>query len=310
MKRFRNILYILDTDPVQETQVSALVQNLARQNKGSVRIIRVLEDTIIDSVGRQFSSRIQKLVEMEQKHAGQELEQVLAQPGWEGIATSGEILIGKDFITVIRKVLEEEHDLVVKARRNSEATDQFAMRLFRKCPCPVWIIATSAARPGKTIIGAVDLAGIDKESRQLNRKIVELTHSLAQMHQGEAHFVHAWHLEYETTMRSPRFQVDDQEIDAMKREIVTTREAAFSQLFADAGLTVNGNHIHLIEGPPATVIKQQLESLQGDILIMGTVGRTGLPGLLLGNKAEEVLSQVNCTVLAVKPNGFISPVTL
>ena len=310
MKRFMNILYILDTEPAQETQVITAVQNLARQNDASVRIVRVLEDTIIDSVGKQFSNRIQTLVDMERKHAGQELEQVLAQPGWQGIVTSGEVLIGKDFITVIRKVLEEEHDLVVKARCTTEITDQFAMRLFRKCPCPVWIISTATNQPGETVIGAVDLAGTEKESQQLNRKIVELTSSLAQIEQREAHFVHAWHLQYETSMRGPRFQVGDKEIDAMKQEIVATRSAAFSQLFADAGITVNDNQIHLVEGPPATVIKQQLQSLQGNILVMGTVARSGLPGLLLGNKAEEVLSQVICTVMAVKPNGFVSPVTL
>lgn len=44
--------------------------------------------------------------------------------------------------------------------------------------------------------------------------------------------------------------------------------------------------------------------------MMDTVARAGLPGPMLDNKAEEVLSKVHCTVLAVKPNGFISPVTL
>jgi len=43
---------------------------------------------------------------------------------------------------------------------------------------------------------------------------------------------------------------------------------------------------------------------------MGTVGRTGIPGLIMGNTAESILNNIGCSVLAVKPPGFVSPVTL
>ena len=45
-----------------------------------------------------------------------------------------------------------------------------------------------------------------------------------------------------------------------------------------------------------------------DIIVMGTVGRTGLPGLFIGNTAENVIDQVDCSLLAVRPEGFASPV--
>jgi len=45
-----------------------------------------------------------------------------------------------------------------------------------------------------------------------------------------------------------------------------------------------------------------------DLIVMGTVGRTGIPGLFIGNTAETVLRQVDCSVLTVKPWGFVTPV--
>jgi len=42
--------------------------------------------------------------------------------------------------------------------------------------------------------------------------------------------------------------------------------------------------------------------------VMGTVGRVGLPGLLIGNTAETILGRVGCAVLAIKPEGFQTPV--
>jgi hypothetical protein len=41
---------------------------------------------------------------------------------------------------------------------------------------------------------------------------------------------------------------------------------------------------------------------------MGTLARTGIAGLFIGNTAEAVLHQVNCSVLTVKPEGFVTPV--
>lgn len=41
---------------------------------------------------------------------------------------------------------------------------------------------------------------------------------------------------------------------------------------------------------------------------MGTVARTGIPGFIIGNTAENTLREIRCSLLALKPNGFVSPV--
>jgi nucleotide-binding universal stress UspA family protein len=43
---------------------------------------------------------------------------------------------------------------------------------------------------------------------------------------------------------------------------------------------------------------------------MGTIARTGVSGLVMGNTAETILDQITCSVLAVKPANFVSSVTL
>jgi len=50
--------------------------------------------------------------------------------------------------------------------------------------------------------------------------------------------------------------------------------------------------------------------LDVDLMIMGTVARTGIPGFFIGNTAESILSQIDCSVLTIKPPGFVSPVNL
>ena len=46
------------------------------------------------------------------------------------------------------------------------------------------------------------------------------------------------------------------------------------------------------------------------LIIMGTVGRTGIPGFIMGNTAETILNRIDCSVLAIKPDGFVTPVRL
>jgi len=68
--------------------------------------------------------------------------------------------------------------------------------------------------------------------------------------------------------------------------------------------------IHLRRGPAAANIFAVAEEVEADLIVMGTVCRTGMAGFLIGNTAESLLSRVTCSVLAVKPPGFQSPVKL
>ena len=67
---------------------------------------------------------------------------------------------------------------------------------------------------------------------------------------------------------------------------------------------------HLIEGDPRSKIPALAKKINADLVIMGTVARTGIPGLFMGNTAETVLNKLDCSVLAIKPHGFVTPVTL
>jgi len=68
--------------------------------------------------------------------------------------------------------------------------------------------------------------------------------------------------------------------------------------------------VELLKGKPETEIPKFTDEINASLVVMGTVGRTGIPGLFMGNTTEEILNQLNCSVLAIKPKGFKSPVKL
>ena len=66
--------------------------------------------------------------------------------------------------------------------------------------------------------------------------------------------------------------------------------------------------VHLVKGFARDMIPKTAKEQDIDLIIMGTVGRTGIPGFIMGNTAETVLNRINCSVLAIKPEGFVTPV--
>ena len=65
---------------------------------------------------------------------------------------------------------------------------------------------------------------------------------------------------------------------------------------------------HLLWGAPAEQIVNFAKDVHADLIVLGTVGRSGIQGLLLGNTAENVLVHCDCDVLTVKPAGFQTPI--
>jgi len=66
--------------------------------------------------------------------------------------------------------------------------------------------------------------------------------------------------------------------------------------------------VHLVKGQAGDVIPDLTESLEVDLVVLGTVGRTGVPGLLIGNTAEKILNALDCSVFTLKPEGFETPI--
>ena len=78
------------------------------------------------------------------------------------------------------------------------------------------------------------------------------------------------------------------------RELAATRLMQALARFGASGEAV------LVEGSPAVVIPEEAEERQADMLVIGTVGRSGLRRLLLGSVAEAVARRASCSVLIVR----------
>jgi universal stress protein E len=294
MQRFRSILYLFDEEPAAVPAFRRAV-DLARRNGARLTVAHCLHG---EERSDAWTAKLQALVADEAA----------------GVATAIRVLDGDPAVAAIRAVLRDGHDLVMKTGVEEHgwlahlrvSVDE---RLLRECPCPVWIDRPHEGETYARILAAVDPH--NEHAPDLEPNIVALAVSLAEIENAELHIAHAWRLEGEKRMRGRAFtDAARHEIDDMVAEERASHERALGRLLAPYRGGPVELHVHLEKGEPQVVIPALVERLGIDLIVMGTVARTGIGALLMGNTAEGILSQVRCSVLAVKPAGFKSPIGL
>jgi len=102
--------------------------------------------------------------------------------------------------------------------------------------------------------------------------------------------------------------MDRREVDRLVRKARLEHEGRISELIERYAPNLPSNRIHLLKGFAEDVLPALAKRKGIELIVMGTVCRTGIAGFIVGNTAENILQQVDCSVLAVKPDGFVSPV--
>ena len=324
MKRFKNILFVTDSRLTGGDALERAV-SLAENNQASLTIIDVAE-RITAGIGMPNGGPISSALQAATVSEHSQGLETLVDPYRKRIEIQTMALTGVPFLEIIREVLRNGHDLVIKMPETRDWLDRLFdsddMHLLRKCPCPVWIIKPGAPKTYRRILAAVDVHDAyppaEQETRfALNHQILEMANSLALSDFAELHIVHAWHAIGESAMRGALMHTPEDKIIAYVEEVRQQHAASLDGLMRDVtgklgqdALDYLKPQTHLLKGWARKEIPALAKRIEADLVVMGTVARTGVPGFIMGNTAETILEQIDCSVLAIKPPGFVTPVTL
>lgn len=309
MQRFKNILVVTQNHP-HDTEALRWAVRLARSNRAELTLTTVVEPPV------PWTRRMDRYVELYRQRVREELhrlEETATLLRADSLMVETEVLTGTGFLEIIKRVLRKNHDLVMLGAVDEQGITQTllngtTLHLMRKCPCPVWVAKSTAEGRYRRIVAAVDVVPTDSERDTLNDKILTLAISLAHQERAQLHIVHAWWLYGEKMLRQGRAGIDPEDVNRLYHQTRQLHREWLDDILVQYPLDAIAHQVHIVNGDASKVIVERTHLLGADLVIMGTVGRTGIPGLLIGNTAETVLRQIECSVLAVKPNGFISPV--
>ena len=228
------------------------------------------------------------------------------------------------FIEVIREVVQEAQDLLISNAQTAAGLRRFFsnedLRLLRKCPCPVWLLRPERPPQPRRILVAVD-CGVEYDedrlqaNRSLNRSLMSHALELATANGADVHLVHAWRSLTENYASTLLSDISAEERDQFIGELQHLHEENMRSLLADLTregmeqvLSFVGPKTHVLRGDAREVVPALARELDTDLVVMGTMARTGIAGFFMGNTAEAIIDQLHCSLLALKPDNFVTPI--
>ena len=309
MQRFHEILVLATPEPETLDVVNRAAQ-LADRNRARLTLFDVVprlgsRRERVDHGGTEIDLQAM-LVESRRSELEDLAKQVMT------VDTRVEVAVGVPFHATIERVIEFEHDLVIAAPDRSELSRGLrgattTLHLLRKCPCPVWVDDPASWERPDVLVALGPLSN-QAEGDALSRTLLELGTSLSRIQGGRLHVVHAWRLEGENLMRNGRVHLEAGEIDALVDEERVDAEVAFRRVVGSVDTSDVAMHEYLRRGNAADTIADVVDEVKPGVVVMGTLARAGLRGLIIGNTAERLLGDLDASVIAVKPPGFVSPV--
>ncbi len=160
-------------------------------------------------------------------------------------------------------------------------------KLLRSSRNPVLMVRPGKKPAGAPILAAIEAQPSDSEHQALSQQILALSKDLSQRLARPLHLFSA----APAPMQNPGHAEAEQQLDAYRDACLT--------LAASQGITAD--QVHVAQGPAEVLIPEHSANLDAALLVLGTVARSGLSGVLLGNTAEQILERVDTHVLVVPP---------
>lgn len=212
----------------------------------------------------------------------------------------------RPFEAVVNAVLEDGYDLVIKGTHDHDVLKSMIFtptdwHILRKCPCPVLLVKEHAWPAQGNIVAAINAGSEQEHHKSLNERVINKAQQMAKLLDAKVHLVNAFPgTPVNIAIEIPEFNPQEYNTTMQRhhKEAVSTLAEQFR---------IPNEQCHVLEGMPEDVIPKLARKLDAEMVIIGTIGRTGLSAAIIGNTAEHVIDRLDCDVLALKPANFVCP---
>lgn len=221
----------------------------------------------------------------------------VAEASKQGVNADYSVELGSPATVLVERAGDESHDLVILGtRRMGRIAGMLmggtAISLLANRKAPVWVVKPcDTDRPGRLLV-ATDFSPICQ-------KLLEYGVNLARLFGAELHVTHV-----AEDAKRPYLQfshVDEADIHESHQKVLTTARERLDAIAASDQASQLDKPVvtHLDEGVPSQVIVEQTKDLDIDLLLIGAVAWGGVPGLVMGSTARQMLSSLDCSLLTL-----------
>ncbi|GAB3018114.1 universal stress protein UspE [Bowmanella dokdonensis] len=212
----------------------------------------------------------------------------------------------RPFESIIYETLENQYDLIIKGTQGHGGLKSVIFtptdwHLMRKAPVPVLLVKEHEWPEGGNILAAVNVGTEDEEHKSLNQRVTRTAMEFAKTLNGRVNLVNS----YPGTPVNIAIEIPEFDPASFNQSVRNHHQDAMKTFASTYGVT--DEQCFVQEGLPEDVIPQVAKDMDAELVVIGTVGRHGISAALIGNTAEHVIGTLDCDVLAIKPEGFVSP---
>ncbi len=306
MEKYQNILVVIDPSTEKQKALErALV--LAKYTNAKVTAFLSIFDFSYEMTTMLSSDERESMRQTVINDRTQWIQEAINHVPHEGIDIAIKVVWhNRPFEAVIERVIDEGFDVVIKGTHQHDKLKSVIFtptdwHLLRKCPCPVLLVKEHSWPENGNIIAAVNVGSDEKEHQSLNDRITEESLHLGKLINSNVHLVNSF------PGTPVNIAIEIPEFDASQYNDTMLQHHQDSMKAHAEKFSIPLENTYVKEGLPEDIIENVAKELDAELVILGTIGRTGLSAALIGNTAEHVIDRLNCDVLAIKPEGYKSP---
>ena len=306
MNHYESILAVFD---VSSDQQPAFSRALALQKKDtkitvflciydfSYDMTSMLKENERDAMKKAITKQKTKWIKEIIKKQNVDLENIEINVDWHK----------RSYEAIIKEVLAKNYDLVIKATSEHDKLKSVIFtptdwHLIRKCPAPLLLVKSHSLDLGGNFLGAVNLSSESKAHLSLNSKLSLEGKKLANLLKGNLHFVNA----YPRTPMNIAIEIPNFDPQSYNESIKSYHKIEMKKHCKK--FNVPDENTHVLEGIPEDIIPKLAKDLKTEVVILGSIGRSGISAALIGNTAEHIIDRLDCDLLAIKPDDFVCPI--
>lgn len=210
---------------------------------------------------------------------------------------------------IIVECLQNQYDLIVKGTQKHDTLKSVIFtptdwHLLRKAPASVLLVKEHDWPANGQVLAAVNVGTEDEAHQSLNNRVTQTAHVMAGLLKANVHLVNS----FPGTPVNIAIEIPEFDPQGYNESVKAYHDKCMSSHAHDYQVAVENCHVR--EGLPEDVIPAIAKDIDAELVIIGTIGRQGISAALIGNTAEHVIDMLDCDVLALKPEGFVSPIMI
>jgi nucleotide-binding universal stress UspA family protein len=256
---------------------------LAVQHGALLKLIHVVDDEVPEEITRSVKAK-----------AGERLSSMVSHLDCSAVVDV-EVKAGQAHAAIVREAAAWDADLIVLGiHRNANASFPVVGttmgRVVRECAVPVLVVTRPADDPYRKAIVAADFSAFTEFALAAARTFVP---------DGEIELVHAYHVPFSGFLSHSASA--DELRDAYRRDLSDLiRKPAAGARPATPEHDACRFRARPIEGEVIGVLRDRVNDIDADLLVLGSHGRSDLARFWVGSVAEHFLVHPPCDVLVVK----------